>query len=271
MPGTTPCVPCCSTPQTVNVPGSAGADGAAGTDGSDGVNAFTLTTADFTVPAVGATVTVSVANSTWMQVGQPIYVEGPANFTVSSKPSTTSVILTFQGFEDDVAPTTVISSGAGVSPGGTQAAALTASNLSVYASGTPYTLSAVAAALVFGTISPQLTINEAGTWMLIALVRIDYFFATYGSDDVECTLKLRRTNNTPADITDSEYTFKLRDVSTAYFTAGNVALPIVFYTTTATSDILAIFGQLEAVPDNDPTGSVRAMDASLVAVKVAAS
>lgn len=265
----TPCTPCCATPQNVQVPGVAGAAGAAGSDGSNGISAYTVTTADFTVPAVGANVTVPVGNSSWMVVGQPIFVQGPANFVVSSKPDTTSVILTFQGFEDDVAPATVISSGAGVSPGGVQASAVTASRLSAYATGTPYDLTTSPALIDFGTADPTLTINEAGTWMILARARIDFFFASYAADDNDATLKLRRTNNTAADLANGSTTLKMRDVTTAYFTAGIVNLPPVYYTTTNTDDVIELWGSLESLPDNDPDGRMRVQEAEIVAIKIA--
>lgn len=266
--GATPCVPCCTTTQNVQVPGVAGDDGADGADGSNGVSAYTLTTADFTVPAVGANVTVSVGNSSWMVVGQPIFVQGPANFVVSSKPSSTSVILTFQGFEDDVAPASTISSGAGVSPGGSQASAVTASRLSAYASGGSYDLDATPQILDFTTTDPELTINEAGTWMILARARVDYFFATYAADDNDFHLKLRRTNNTAADLSNGQANFKMRDVTTAYFTAGVVNLPPVFYTTTNVDDNIELWGWLDTLPDNDPLGVIRVYEAEIVAIKI---
>lgn len=264
----TPCTPCCVTTQNVQVPGVAGAAGTDGTAGANGVSAYTVTTADFTVPAVGATVLVSVGNSSWMVVGQPIFTQGPANFVVSSKPNTSSVVLTFQGFEDDVAPTTVISAGAGVSPGGMQASAITATRLSAYATGTPYDLTTSPALLDFGTADPTVTINEAGTWMLLARARLDYFFASYAADDNDFTLLLRRTNNTAADVANSSTTFKMRDVTTAYQTAGIVSLPPVFYTTTNTTDIVQLWGSLEVLPDNDPDGKIRCYEAEIVAIKI---
>lgn len=205
-----------------------------------------------------------------MVVGQPIFAQGPANFIVASKPNTSSVVLTFQGFEDDVAPSSVISTGAGVSPGGVQASAITATRLSAYATGTPYDLTTSPALLNFGTADPSITITEAGTWMIMARARLDYFFAQYASDDHDFTLVLRRTNNTPADLTNSSTTFKMREVATSYsyHTAGIINLPTVFYTTTTTTDIVQLWGSLEVLPDNTPFGSIRCYEAEIVAIKI---
>lgn len=283
MPEASSCQPCCTTPTTVNVPGVAGADGADGAAGSAGVSAFTVTTADFIVPAVGATVIVSVANSTWMVVGQKIFVGGDINagsgtggayFTVSSKPGTTSVVLEFLGYEDDVAVATVFDSGSGVSPGGTQPNATTASNLSIYEAvtdrDTAFELTNTESAVEIDSNVIGLVINEVGTWMLLARIRVDYSFATYGSQGIPANFKLRRTNNTAADISDTTVEVALQDVTEAYFTDGVIQLPPVFYTTTATTDVIALFAWLDALPDNSAAnGKMLAYEASLVAVKMA--
>lgn len=289
MPEASSCQPCCTTSTTVNVPGVAGADGAAGADGSNGVNAYTVTTADFVVPAVGANVTVSVANSTWMVAGQKIFVGGDINagagtggayFEVVSKPGTTSVILTFLGYEDDVAVATTFDSGAGVSPGGTQPLAVTASRLSNYGAvtdrDTAYDFTNSEAEVSIASNGINLTINQVGTWMIMARIRIDYSQATYSTDNNNLNLKIRRTNNTPADVSNTTVIAKLRDVTTAYFTADVVDLPPVFYTTTSTSDVLSLYGWLDTLPDNTGAGAsgngkILAYEASIVAVKMATS
>lgn len=93
----------------ITVPGPRGATGAAGTNGSNGKDAFTTTPTGFTVPAVSANVNVEVADSTWMGVGQPIFVQfAGSGFEVVSKPDSTHVTLMNTGATDNVAPGTVI-------------------------------------------------------------------------------------------------------------------------------------------------------------------
>lgn len=109
------CAPCTSTTAPVQVPGV------------NGANAYSLTTADFTVPAVNATVTVSVDSTQWMVKGQSIVIgqptgvalanPGPASFSVSSITNSTTVVLTFLGNPGDVAAGATISQGAQVTPG----------------------------------------------------------------------------------------------------------------------------------------------------------
>jgi len=118
MSGLSDCCSPCPETQTVNVPGVAGDAGAAGADGTNGVNAFTVVAADFIIPAVGNTVLVTVGDSTWMVVGQNIFIEEPANFVVDSIPGPSTVLLEFLGYTGDASPGATISTGAGVSPGG---------------------------------------------------------------------------------------------------------------------------------------------------------
>jgi hypothetical protein len=93
--------------------------GANGTNGTNGSNAYTLTTADFNVPAApGSSVTIAVADSAWMIPGQILIATGPATFVVTSVPSTTSVALMFLGYPGDVAGGTAILTGAKVGVGG---------------------------------------------------------------------------------------------------------------------------------------------------------
>ena len=261
MPATTSCTPCCVDTQTVNVPGI---EGNPGTDGTNGTNAYTFTTADFTVPAIGATVIVFVDDSGWMVVGQPIFIFGPSNWTVSSITNSTTVVLTFLGLAGNVAPGATISSGAGVSPGGTQG---TLSNLSVYGSGTVYTLTATPALLTLGTTTPSLTITAAGTYLLYATVRYD--LAAWKSTLMTLTTKLRRTNNTAADVTATSTGYAIVDTSAAAVTSTLAVfdLPVVQYVTTNSNDIIQLWGSLSAVAS--VSGTVTAVEASIVAVKIA--
>lgn len=259
MPATTSCTPCCVETQTVNVPGT---QGIPGTNGTDGVNAFTTTTADFTVPAVGATVNIFVVNSSWMVVGQPIFIAGPATFTVSSITNATQIVGKFLGQTNDVAPGATISSGAGVSPGGIEG---TVTDQSVYASGSAYSLTATSALLDFGTTDPSITLTTAGTYLLFARVRYDYNAATFASVRT-VTTKIRRTNNSAADVTNATGSWKTQIITTLTFTAALQNLPVVQYTTTTSGDILQLWGSVNVVPS---AGSLDAVEAEIVAVKIA--
>ncbi len=127
MPSTTSCTPCCATPQVTNIPGP---EGSAGSDGSNGISAFTLTTADFVVPAVNSTVTVLVGSSLWAVIGMIVIAgqgagaalagPGPSTFLVTAIPGLSSLTLKYLGYSGDVAPTggNTISAGAVITANG---------------------------------------------------------------------------------------------------------------------------------------------------------
>lgn len=125
-PGENCCVTPCEDVQVVNIPGPKGDPGTDGIDGSDGLNSFTLTTAQFTVPAELATVVINVVDSSWAALSQIVYIQNAGWYRVTAKPST--IQLTVQNLEDsatgayteNVAPATVVASGSKVCPGGLQ-------------------------------------------------------------------------------------------------------------------------------------------------------
>lgn len=112
----------CPVPAPVNIPGTPGLNGNPGANGSAGVDAFTITTANFSLPnAIGSNVTVPVANDIWMAVGQNILISdgtNKGNFQVVSLSSITSAVLKWLGYTGDSAANTTINSGATVSPAG---------------------------------------------------------------------------------------------------------------------------------------------------------
>ncbi len=115
------CAPtCCETALPTQLVGPEGPQGDPGTNGTDGVNAFSFTTADFTVPAIGDNVTVFVTSSAWASIGQNVFVEDAGTFSVSSKPASTSIVLTYLNYAGNTNAGNSVSAGAEVSPAGTQ-------------------------------------------------------------------------------------------------------------------------------------------------------
>lgn len=84
-----------------------------------GQSGFTITTADFTQPAVNSTVSASVSTSAFLVAGQPVLVEGGGNYSVDSTPDSQSVVLRNSGGAINAAPSTVVSVGAKLTPTGT--------------------------------------------------------------------------------------------------------------------------------------------------------
>ncbi len=121
------CSPCQSV-EIVDVPGTEGEPGTPGAAGADGVNAYTVLTANLTLPAVNAAEDLFVANNSWVIPGQIIVASDPspgtdfATFRVVSKTGTTVINGTFLGASGDSAPGSVIGTGGGVSPGGAPSA-----------------------------------------------------------------------------------------------------------------------------------------------------
>lgn len=135
-------------------------------------------------------------------------------------------------------------------------------NFTSYAVGTAYTLTGTSAQLDFGTTDPIDTINQAGTYLIFATVGVLYSGATYaGAQTV--TFKLRRTNNTAADLTGASRAVEL-PVLTTYTGGDIVSLPPVIYTATL-GDVIGLFGILSATP---AAGSVQTTSADIVAIRL---
>lgn len=134
----------------------------------------------------------------------------------------------------------------------------------VYAAGTAYSLTATPAALTFGTTSPSLTLDKAGTYLLLARVNVKYVAATFAAART-VTLKLRRTNNTAADLTNGTLVATTDIITTLTYTFGVFDLPRILYTTTNTDDAITIFGDVSAIPS---AGSLDAIAAEIVAVRL---
>lgn len=156
------CTSTCTEPQIINIPGASAAPALPGQNGLDGVSAFTVTTAAFAMPAELANVTVSVANSLWMAVGQTVFLPGPCTMQVAAIPN--SVSVTLKNLKDtansvymaNVAPATVIASNTPLVASGVQGPAGSAATNGGVLSG-----AGAAAAVLPGGLPP----NTAGSWV----------------------------------------------------------------------------------------------------------
>jgi len=95
-----------------------GLAGPTGSPGPSGSNAFTATTASFVQPAVGGTVSVPVIDAMWVSVGQAVFVATGGNYSVSSVPNSSHMILTNLGESENALPGAVITAESTVSPSG---------------------------------------------------------------------------------------------------------------------------------------------------------
>lgn len=281
----------CPTPTITEVPGSPGAAGTDGTNGADGANAYTTTTANIILPGSAGPVggIPTFADISWGAISQIVFISDGSqwgHFKILTTPSAQSATLEWLQYNGDSGGGLTIDSGAKVSPSGTQPGGTTpistggtgattattaranlgvgGANLSVYASGTAYQLTNTDALLNFGTTDPSLTITSAGVWLILATARIDYTGATFAASRT-LNLKLRRTNNTAADIANSTRQGLTDIITTLTYTFGVFALPPVIYTTTNNNDILELWGSISTVPS---AGSLDASAAEIIAVKL---
>ena len=134
----------------------------------------------------------------------------------------------------------------------------------VYAAGTPYSLTATPALLDFGTTDPNLQITRPGRYLLFCNVVFDYNQATFTTNE-QITVKLRRVNNTPADIDNASRTRMLGIVTLCKTSMGSLALPPTYYSTGNSNDYIQIYGSISAIPS---PGTVDANSASILAVRL---
>lgn len=104
----------CDNPQVTQVPGPAGANG---------LNAFSVTTAAFTMPLPIGTANVSVKDTSWMVPGQILFVQTAGYMNVQTITNATTAVLENTGAFGNSMFGTNIPSGSGVTPGGAEGAA----------------------------------------------------------------------------------------------------------------------------------------------------
>lgn len=112
-----------------------------------------------------------------------------------------------------------------------------------YGVGTPYALTNSAAAIDFGTTDPAIVLPKAGTYMISGQVNLAYNAATVAAETA--TIKVRRTNNTAADLSDV-VVLDLPAATTLTHTYGIFQIPPFIYTTAATDDAVTLFANVSA-------------------------
>lgn len=267
------CCPCHDI-ETVDVPGVEGDPGEDGTNGTDGVNAFTITTADDNLPAVSGSVTIDVADTSWMVLGQILFIENWGFVEITAILSSTEVTVENLGYSVNAAPGTACGIGAGVSPGGSQPdlTGLASSGvnnditeltglttpLSEDQGGTgrtapvtPITNYRTGAAFVIPTTTPtvisiggsalEIALTTPGTWLIESVLRYDLNAVTNSTLSL-ITADLYRSNNTPGNITNGEmaWTCVLGTLLDTRIGARIVSLPPMIYKTANNNDNLQV-------------------------------
>lgn len=136
-----------------------------------------------------------------------------------------------------------------------------------HASGTAYSLTNSAATYDFGTTDPTITLTPAySVWQITMSQKLKYNGATFAANRT-VTTKLRRTNNTAADVsnsTDDQTTTDIVTTKTETFTTINTVLT---YTVTASGgDVIVPQGLVSVVPT---AGSLDVTKCDIVAVRLA--
>lgn len=111
-----------------------------------------------------------------------------------------------------------------------------------YLTGTAYTITNTAAAVTGGTTSPTVTLTVAGTYKIIGRFQLAYAAATVATETL--TIKLRRTNNTAADLTNGSTVIDLPVATTLTYTYGQVSIEVQYAATAG--DIVTLFANVSA-------------------------
>jgi hypothetical protein len=135
--------------------------------------------------------------------------------------------------------------------------------LTSYFSGAVYTVTNSSAEVKLNGNSQPVIIDVAGKYLLRAWVKIDLSGATFAATRT-LTIKLRRLNNTAADVANAVLTFTVPITTTLSETLAFIDLPGVQYTGTAT-DQIAMFADINIVPS---AGSIVISAGGITAMRI---
>lgn len=79
-----------------------------GATGATGQGSFSLTTSSYVQPSISSTVSVSVTSTSWLAVGQIVYITVGGYYQVSSITNSTTVVLTNLGYIGNASPSTTV-------------------------------------------------------------------------------------------------------------------------------------------------------------------
>lgn len=131
------------------------------------------------------------------------------------------------------------------------------------ASGTAYTLTATSAAVDFGTTDPIITIPNAGTYWVSMDIQYNYVGATFAANR-QFDEKIRRTNNTAADVTGSAFSEFIPTLTTITDAGPHAHIGPFLYTTAGTTDTLQAFADVSVLPT---AGSVTVTACVITAIR----
>ena len=176
--------------------GPQGLAGSNGTNGTNGINAFTTVAANFTQPAVNASITFSVVENRWIAVGQTIYISNAGFYTV-----------TVVGGSPYTSVTATLVKAAGVNPAGSVVAGLKVSPSAGATYSDPLSSLTVTGSSI---LDGPTVVNESGAAVdfRVESDTREYLFYTKGS-----TNKIGINTSSPAADLDISGTFKVEGLS----------------------------------------------------------
>lgn len=104
------------------IPGPKGDPGDPGAAGM-GINAYTVLMAGFTVPIIGTNVSIQVASTAWMAIGQPIFITSAGFYLIISITDATHVVIQNLGYPGNAVAGISIANAQSVVAAGVQGAA----------------------------------------------------------------------------------------------------------------------------------------------------
>lgn len=137
-------------------------------------------------------------------------------------------------------------------------------NAKAYSSGTAYSLTTTSSKVDFGTTDPSITLPAAGTYLILANLKIEYNGLTNTLVNA-CNFKLRRTNNTAADISNATTTFNVPPVTLLTATGGDADIAPIIYTTSNSNDVIEMWGNRGS---GLSVGAIQVGEASVVAYRI---
>jgi len=129
------------------------------------------------------------------------------------------------------------------------------------AEGTAYSLTTTLDTLKYGTTRPAITLQQAGTYLILLRNRTSFVGATFSANDTT-VIVLRRVNNDPTDIDSVMAITPIITTMTQHF--ADQTIPLIYSTVNA-NDVLQVWGKIYTAPE---AGSVRVVGTNLVAVKL---
>jgi len=148
-------------------------------------------------------------------------------------------------------------------PNYTPSAAPGTNNATAYAAGTVYALTTTPAKVDFGTTDPVITLPAAGTYLITSNVRVSTTGLTALATDV--SFKLRRTNNTAADIANATAVANIPAATLLTSDVGDADVASVIYTTANNNDVIEIWGSRSTAIT---IGNINVTSAHIVAVRI---